>query len=143
MTDKPIQGDVRATSSDTFDVFDGLNWVASTNGNDPMSAANAMSEGAWELLRAMNPPLQNLTVIGRNALGETVTETIKLRPRILCNAIADQLRGGSVPLWSIEVQGLSPHDHRRVYEIEAKSDTLAAQEGIRRFVEEMECLTAA
>lgn len=63
-----------------------------------------------------------------------------MSPCILCNATADQLRGGSVPLWSIEVQGLSPHDHRRVYEIEAKSDTLAAQEGIRRFVEEMEIL---
>lgn len=143
MTDKPIQGDVRATDY-AFDVFDGLNWVASPKGNDPMGVqsdpTNAMSEGAWELLRTMNQPLQNLTVIGRNALGETVTETIKLRPRVLCNATADQLRGGSVPLWSIEVQGLPPHDHRRVYEIEAKSDTLAAQEGIRRFVEEMEIL---
>lgn len=86
-------------------------------------------------------PTRDLTIIGRNTLSEMVTETIKLRPRVLCNATADQLRGGSVPLWSIEVTGLSPHDHRRVYEIEAKSDTLAAQEGIRRFVEEMECLT--
>lgn len=101
--------------------------------------ANAVERVVRETLQ--DGPTRDLTVIGRNALGETVTETIKLRPRILCNAIADHLRGGSVPLWSITVTGLHPHDHRRVYEIEAKSDTLAAQEGIRRFVEEMECLT--
>jgi hypothetical protein len=34
--------------------------------------------------------------------------------------------------------GLAPHDYTRRYEIAAKSDTLAAQEGIRRFVAEME-----
>lgn len=60
--------------------------------------------------------------------------------RILCNAIVDKVRGGSVPLWEVEVNGLAPHDHRRVYQIERRTDTLAAQEGIRRFVSEMECL---
>lgn len=60
--------------------------------------------------------------------------------RILCNATAEMLRFGSVPLWSIEVTGVHPHGWRRVYEIEAASDTIAAQEGIRRFVEEAEIL---
>jgi hypothetical protein len=50
------------------------------------------------------------------------------------------LRFGSVPLWSIEVTGVAPHDRHRVYEIQAVSDTIAAQEGIRRFVEEAEIL---
>jgi hypothetical protein len=40
--------------------------------------------------------------------------------------------------WIVEVWGRKPHDFTRRYEIKAKSDTLAAQEGIRRFVEEME-----
>jgi len=40
--------------------------------------------------------------------------------------------------WVVEVWGLAPHDYTRRYEIAAKSDTLAAQEGIRRFVAEME-----
>lgn len=60
--------------------------------------------------------------------------------RILANATVDELRAGSVPLWSVVVWGQPPHDHRRVYDIEAKSDSLAAQEGIARFVEEMTCL---
>jgi len=38
----------------------------------------------------------------------------------------------------VEVWGHEPHDYVRHYEIQAKSDTMAAQEGIRRFVEEME-----
>lgn len=60
--------------------------------------------------------------------------------RILCQATADQLRPGPVPLWEITVTGRPPHDSRRVYQIEMKTDTLAAQEGIRLFVEEMEML---
>lgn len=63
-----------------------------------------------------------------------------MTPRILCNATAEMLRFGPVPLWSIEVTGVEPHGWRRVYEIEAASDTIAAQEGIRRFVEEAEIL---
>jgi hypothetical protein len=39
--------------------------------------------------------------------------------------------------WVVEVWGDWPHDFTRRYEIDAKSDTIAAQEGIRRFVEEM------
>lgn len=62
------------------------------------------------------------------------------RGRILASATAEMLRFGPEPLWAIEVQGVEPHGWRRVYEISAKSDTIAAQEGIRRFVEEAEIL---
>jgi hypothetical protein len=38
----------------------------------------------------------------------------------------------------VEVWGKAPYDYVRHYEIMAKNDTIAAQEGIRRFVKEME-----
>jgi hypothetical protein len=38
----------------------------------------------------------------------------------------------------VEVWGAEPYDYVRNYEIQAKSDTIAAQEGISRFVKEME-----
>ena len=40
--------------------------------------------------------------------------------------------------YKVEVWGEAPDDFVRTYEIEMKTDTMAAQEGIRRFVEEME-----
>ena len=40
----------------------------------------------------------------------------------------------------VEVWGNAPYDFVRHYEIMAQSDTLAAQEGIRRFVAEMEAM---
>lgn len=80
---------------------------------------------------------EEFIVSGRNAFGEKVAENTG---RILCNAIVDKVRGGSVPLWEVEVNGLAPHDHRRVYQIEGKTDTVAAQAGIARFVDEMESL---
>lgn len=55
--------------------------------------------------------------------------------RVLCRATADKI---SENQWLIEVWGIAPHDFVRRYEINAKSDTIAAQEGIRRFVAEME-----
>jgi len=55
--------------------------------------------------------------------------------RVLANAIVDKIKENQ---WLVEVWGKAPHDFTRRYEIDAKSDTLAAQEGIRRFVEEME-----
>lgn len=56
--------------------------------------------------------------------------------RVLANATADFL---SVigPSWAVYVWGQPPHDENRSYTIEAESDTLAAQEGIRRFCDEM------
>ena len=46
-------------------------------------------------------------------------------------------------LFLVEVWGKEPYDYTRRYEIQAKSDTMAAQEGIRRFVSEMEAMDAA
>lgn len=63
--------------------------------------------------------------------------------RILANAIVDVIKPASpVALgnFKVEVWGAEPYDYVRVYEIQAKNDTLAAQEGIRRFVDEMEKL---
>jgi len=59
-----------------------------------------------------------------------------MRPNFVhANATVDNIGKNQ---WVVEVWGLEPHDFTRRYEITAKSDTLAAQEGIRRFVEEME-----
>jgi len=63
--------------------------------------------------------------------------------RILASAMVERVRGGSVPLWEVEVWGEPPFDHRRLYILELKTDNLAASEGIRLFVEEMECLREA
>lgn len=65
--------------------------------------------------------------------------------RVLASAVVDIV---SEPLpgqkgkghYKVEVWGKEPHDFVRIYTIYDKSDTLAAQEGIRRFVEEMEQL---
>ena len=54
---------------------------------------------------------------------------------IKANAIIDNVKGNQ---WLVTVWGQAPYDFTRRYEIKAKSDTLAAQEGIRRFVAEME-----
>jgi hypothetical protein len=63
--------------------------------------------------------------------------------QILANAIVDVVKPASpvgLGLFSVEVWGKPPYDYTRRYEIQAKNDTLAAQEGIRRFVAEMEKL---
>ena len=63
--------------------------------------------------------------------------------RVLAQAVLDVIRAPTpttVGSFKVEVWGKPPHDYVRHYEIQAKSDTLAAQEGIRRFVEEMEQL---
>jgi len=63
--------------------------------------------------------------------------------RILANAVVDVIKP-STPVrignFKVEVWGQAPYDYVRIYEIMAKSDTIAAQEGIRRFVAEMETL---
>jgi hypothetical protein len=43
-------------------------------------------------------------------------------------------------MFKVEVWGAEPYDYVRVYEIQAKNDTMAAQNGIQRFVAEMEAL---
>jgi len=46
--------------------------------------------------------------------------------------------GVGLGTFKVEVWGEEPFDFVRVYEIQARSDTMAAQEGIFRFVTEME-----
>ena len=65
------------------------------------------------------------------------------KERVLASATVDQVRGGSVPLWEVFVWGQPPFDRERTYTIEAKTDTLAAFQGIEMFVDEMETLRDA
>jgi hypothetical protein len=63
--------------------------------------------------------------------------------QVLASAIVDVIKPASpvgLGLFRVEVWGKEPYDYTRHYEIQAKTDTLAAQEGIRRFVAEMENL---
>ena len=65
--------------------------------------------------------------------------------QVLASAVVDILKPATpigLGSFRVEVWGKEPYDYTRVYEIQAKSDTLAAQEGIRRFVAEMEELPA-
>jgi hypothetical protein len=62
---------------------------------------------------------------------------------IPARAIVDVLRDPSpigMGSFRVEVWGDEPHDYVRVYTINAASDTLAAQEGLRRFVDEIELM---
>jgi hypothetical protein len=63
--------------------------------------------------------------------------------QVLASAIVDVLKPATpqrIGNFRVEVWGKAPYDYVRVYEIMAKTDTIAAQEGIRRFVTEMEVL---
>ena len=63
--------------------------------------------------------------------------------RVLANAIVDEIKpriSGSLSVFSVQVWGLEPHDYTRTSEIEAKSDIMAAQQGIQMFTDEMEAL---
>lgn len=63
--------------------------------------------------------------------------------RILANAVVDVIIQPSpkeAGLFKVNVWGIEPHDYVRHYDIAAKSDTIAAQEGLKRFVEEIEQL---
>jgi hypothetical protein len=65
--------------------------------------------------------------------------------RILANAVVDVVRPATpvgLGQFKVEVWGKPPHDYARVYTIDAKSDTMAAQEGLSRFVDEVEALIA-
>jgi hypothetical protein len=65
--------------------------------------------------------------------------------QVLANAIVDVITPSTpkgLGTFRVEVWGVAPNDYVRTYEIQAKTDTLAAQEGIRRFVAEMEQLGA-
>lgn len=61
---------------------------------------------------------------------------------IYANAVVDVLEepaphGSGLGRFRVEVWGKPPHDFVRVYEIAAKSDSMAAREGLDRFVEEI------
>jgi hypothetical protein len=63
--------------------------------------------------------------------------------QVLANAVVDVLKPATAinpGNFRVEVWGQPPYDYVRTYEILAKSDTIAAQEGIQRFVTEMETL---
>jgi hypothetical protein len=63
--------------------------------------------------------------------------------QVLANAVVDIIKPATpvaIGNFRVEVWGVEPYDYVRVYEILAKSDTIAAQEGIQRFVAEMEKL---
>jgi hypothetical protein len=63
--------------------------------------------------------------------------------RVLASAIVDVLKEPTpltIGMFKVEVWGKEPYDFVRHYEIQAKTDTIAAQEGLQRFVEEMEQL---
>ena len=63
--------------------------------------------------------------------------------QVLANAIVDVLIPSTPKTlgnFRVEVWGMAPYDFVRHYEIQAKTDTIAAQQGIQRFVKEMESL---
>lgn len=65
--------------------------------------------------------------------------------KVLAQAIVDELPSeetGENPRFIVTVTGQPPFDYRRVYTILAETDTFAAQEGIARFVAEMERIHA-
>ena len=63
--------------------------------------------------------------------------------RVLARAIVDVIREAKVGMniYRVEVWGEEPHDYVRIYEIQEKSDNMAAQEGLRRFEEEFSSLS--
>ena len=62
---------------------------------------------------------------------------------VLASATVDVIRPATPRRqgnFRVNVWGQPPYDQTRVYEISAKNETLAAQQGIARFVREMEPL---
>ena len=60
--------------------------------------------------------------------------------RILASCTVHDLGGRQ---FEVTVWGEAPFDHERTYTLGALDDNKAAQEGIRLFVDEMECLRDA
>lgn len=61
--------------------------------------------------------------------------------QVLANAVVDAIKPATatrIGHFKVEVWGQPPYDYVRTYEIMAKNDTIAAQQGIARFVKEME-----
>jgi len=60
--------------------------------------------------------------------------------QILASAVVDVIRPATprvLGIFRVEVWGKAPNDYVRHYEITAKNDNIAAQEGISRFVAEI------
>ncbi len=60
--------------------------------------------------------------------------------QILASATVDVVRPSTpkgLGMFRVEVWGKEPHDYVRTYDIQAKSDNMAAHEGMRRFREEI------
>ncbi len=57
--------------------------------------------------------------------------------KVLCQATVDLITRVQRPfLWRVVVVGQPPHAYRRIYDIPAATDELAARAGIDRFVDE-------
>ena len=64
--------------------------------------------------------------------------------QVLANAVVDVIKPSTpngLGSFRVEVWGVAPNDYVRIYEIQAKSDTMAAQQGIQKFVTEMQSLS--
>ena len=74
----------------------------------------------------------------------THQDYIPLTQAVLAQAVVDELEPNRpVPLWSVHAWTQPPMPITRTYDIEARTDTLAAQEGIRRIVDEAANLRSA
>lgn len=78
-------------------------------------------------------------------MSAAANDNIYLGPRVLAQAIVDPIVDGMGISWFVTVDGYFQGDdpiktQRRTYTIRLPDDTLAAQQGISRFVEEMEAL---
>lgn len=67
---------------------------------------------------------------------------------ILANSVVDVIdeppaHGQGLGKFRVTVFGKEPHDYVRIYEIQAKSDNVAAREGLDRFIDEIERLVEA
>ena len=62
---------------------------------------------------------------------------------MLLRLVPARLDGQQPRDWEVTVNGLAPYEHRRVYQLERKSDNLAAHDGIELFCDEMNVLADA
>lgn len=63
---------------------------------------------------------------------------------ILCKAFVETIRPATPHRpgeFEVVVMGDEPHDYMRTYRVKAKDDSMAARDGIDRFVEEIGALT--
>jgi len=66
-----------------------------------------------------------------------------MKERILCNATVELIQEVPGKKWEVTVWRMPPDGTQRVYTLNALSDTLAAQNAMRMFCEEMEKLRDA